>query len=102
MQYSIYNNVQIVYVLLHALNSGLLFSHLGAWWRKKDAFQCAGSAFHTCAPNLRVEERTACAGGEVFEGGGSSPVDSMWVDALQRGRWRPGDLFSAPHHLPPL
>lgn len=27
-------------------------------------------------------------------------MDSMRVDALQRGQWRPGDLFSAPHHSP--
>lgn len=82
-----------------ACNSRLLFSHIGAWWRKKDSFQSAGSVFHTYTPDLRVEERTACAGGEwVIEGGGSSPVDSMRVNAQQRGRWRPGDPSSATHH----
>lgn len=56
-----------------------------------------------CFPHLcpRPEGRRAnslCWGEWVIEGGGSSPVESMWVDALQSGRWRPGDLFSAPHH----
>ena len=43
----------------------------------------------------------------VFDDGGSSPVDSAVVDALQRGLWCPGDLrrslyyslqaFAVPH-----
>ena len=36
--------------------------------------------------------------GGVFEGGGSSPVGSAVVDALQRGQWSPGDLLSSLYH----
>ena len=31
--------------------------------------------------------------GGVLEDGGGSPVDSVVVDALQRGQWSPGDLL---------
>ena len=36
--------------------------------------------------------------GGVFEDGGSSPVDSVVVEALQRGQWSPGDLLSRLYH----
>lgn len=34
----------------------------------------------------------------VFDDGGGSPVDSVVVDALQRGPWSPGDLLSSLHN----
>ena len=33
--------------------------------------------------------------GGLLEDGGSSPVDSVLVDALQIGQWTPGDLLSS-------
>ena len=36
--------------------------------------------------------------GGAFEDGGSSPVDSAVVDALQRGQWSPGDLLRSLYH----
>ena len=36
--------------------------------------------------------------GGDFEDGGSSPVDSVVIDALQRGQWTPGDLLSSLYH----
>jgi len=36
----------------------------------------------------------------VREDGGSSPVDSAVVGALQRGQWSLGDLLSRLHHSP--
>lgn len=31
--------------------------------------------------------------GGVFEDGGSSPVDSVVINALERGQWSPADLL---------
>ena len=43
-------------------------------------------------------EQSVLGVGLVFEDGGSSPVDSAVVDALQRGQWSPGDLLSSLYH----
>ena len=36
--------------------------------------------------------------GGVFDNGGNSPVDSVVVDALQRGEWSPDDPLSCLYH----
>ena len=36
--------------------------------------------------------------GGVFEDRGSSPVDSVVINALQRGQWSPADLLCSLYH----